>query len=312
MIRSMLSHQRQCRPTGGRLPDFIVVGSPKCGTTSLHRYLSLHPDVHVSRPKELDFFLGEEPVASGSPRKPSQPQQGNWCRGVDWYRSHFLSTKRVCGEISPSYVEDCWLDRVVARMHCIVPRAKLLLLVRQPLARLRSHYLMLRHNAAIAPISFTDFATTEQFASYRRFSHYGSQTKALLEHFPSESILVVESAALDNDRDRTLAKVFSFLGVDPAFRSTAFDQRLFEGGRRRFPSATGARVLRSAPLRLAERLLPFTIYEAVRQITLLPFTVPPPSLELSDAVALRLREEFCAEVDLARRLSGLPLPSLEC
>lgn len=308
----MRSYERQGQPTGGRLPDFIVVGSAKCGTTSLHRYLSLHPDVHVSRPKELDFFVGEEPVASCSPLQPHRPQQGNWWRGVDWYRSHFLSTKRACGEISPSYVEDCWLDRVVARMRCIVPRAKLLLLVRQPLARLRSHYLMLRHNAAIAPISFSDFATAERFASYRRFSHYGSHMKGLLEHFPRESILVVESAALDNDREQTLAKVFSFLGVDPAFRSTAFHQRLFEGGRRRFPSETGTRVLRSTPLRLAERLLPFTIYESVRQIMLLPFTAPPPSLELSDAVASRLREEFRAEVDLARRLSGLPLASLEC
>lgn len=312
MIGGMHGNVRETRPTAGRLPDFIVVGSAKCGTTSLHHYLSLHPDVHVSRPKELDFFVGDEPEGSDPQRRPPGPEWANWWRGVDWYRGHFVTTKRVCGEISPSYVQDTWLRQAVARMRRIVPHAKLLLLVRQPLRRLQSHFLMLRLEATIEPVSFAEFVTAERFAKYRRYSHYGSHLRAWLEHFPRESILIVESAALDEDRDRTLGKVFAFLGVDPEFRSPAFHRRLFEGRRRRFPSALGTRMLRSAPLAAARQLLPFTIYETVRHVALFPFTIPPPSLELPDAVAARLLEELRDEVALARRLSGLPLTSLEC
>jgi len=58
----------------GRLPEFIVVGSAKCGTSSLHYYLDQHPEVHVSRPKELNFFVGDQSPAA---------QWTNWHRGVD-------------------------------------------------------------------------------------------------------------------------------------------------------------------------------------------------------------------------------------
>ena len=55
------------------LPNLIIGGAPKCGTSSLHYYLGLHPDVAKSRPKELNFFVAEL----------------NWELGPDWYASHF-------------------------------------------------------------------------------------------------------------------------------------------------------------------------------------------------------------------------------
>src|SRR6266480_7909195 len=71
----------------GALPNLIVLGAQKCGTSGLHYYLSLHPEVWMSRPKELNFFLEER----------------NWNRGVDWYRRHFDPDARVRGEASPNY-----------------------------------------------------------------------------------------------------------------------------------------------------------------------------------------------------------------
>ena len=59
--------------TAGALPNLIVIGAQKCGTSVLHYYLSLHPEVSMSRPKELNFFIEER----------------NWPRGVDWYKAHF-------------------------------------------------------------------------------------------------------------------------------------------------------------------------------------------------------------------------------
>ena len=55
------------------LPNFIIIGGLKCGTTSIHHYLGLHPDINMSKPKELNFFAVEQ----------------NWDLGLDWYRNRF-------------------------------------------------------------------------------------------------------------------------------------------------------------------------------------------------------------------------------
>ena len=71
----------------GALPNLIVIGAQKCGTSGLHYYLSLHPEISMSRPKELNFFIEER----------------NWPRGVDWYRRHFdaarARSRRVLAEL---------------------------------------------------------------------------------------------------------------------------------------------------------------------------------------------------------------------
>lgn len=64
------------------LPNLVIIGTRKGGTTSLHAYLSLHPQIHMSAMKELSFF--DETI--------------RWNRGMDWYRSHFNSSYPVNGE----------------------------------------------------------------------------------------------------------------------------------------------------------------------------------------------------------------------
>src|SRR6059058_6332030 len=71
----------------GALPNLIVIGAQKCGTSGLHYYLSLHPEVSMSRPKELNFFIVER----------------NWPRGTEWYAAHFEPRAIVRGESSPNY-----------------------------------------------------------------------------------------------------------------------------------------------------------------------------------------------------------------
>ena len=66
------------KKTKENLPNTIVIGAGKCGTTSLHYYLSLHPDIYMSAEKELNFFATER----------------NWRKGIDWYRSNFRTAAR--------------------------------------------------------------------------------------------------------------------------------------------------------------------------------------------------------------------------
>lgn len=288
----------------GRLPDFIVVGSIKCGTTSLHHYLSCHPDVRMSRPKELNFFVG------GDQREGNDPPWGNWWRGEHWYRSHFVTDRRACGEVSPGYILAAHGSLAAKRMRALRPEARLVLIVREPMERLRSHYLMVRRDPRQGAPSFVEFVRDRRFADAVACSDYGSQMARILDHFPRESLLVLESAQLDRNRLETIGQVLRFIGVDPDFRAPDFSRRLFERRRRRFPSRFGERILRSSLIRLSERFLPFTIHEAVKNVVLTPFSVPEPDTALPAEVEEPLRVRFREEADRARRLSGLPLPSL--
>lgn len=113
----------------GRLPDFIVVGATKAGTTSLDQYLAMHPQIHMARPKEPRFFTVGNPSS-------------NYHRGVAWYRGLFRSERLCCGETSPQYTHWPTRSGVVERMHALVPKCRLIYLVREPWARIRSHYYM--------------------------------------------------------------------------------------------------------------------------------------------------------------------------
>jgi hypothetical protein len=103
----------------GALPNLIVVGAQKCGTSGLHFYLGHHPEIAMSSPKELNFFVVER----------------NWSRGLDWYRGHFDPEAAVRGESSPNYTTYPHHLGIPERMHEAVPGAKLIFLVRDPLER---------------------------------------------------------------------------------------------------------------------------------------------------------------------------------
>jgi hypothetical protein len=110
---------------GGALPNRLVIGGLKCGTTSLHHYLSLHPEVSMSRPKELNFFVAEL----------------NWELGSEWYASHFDRDARVRGETSPHYTNLPRFDGVAGRMRELLGAgARIVYMVRDPIERMLSHY----------------------------------------------------------------------------------------------------------------------------------------------------------------------------
>ena len=105
------------------LPNLIVIGGAKCGTTSLHHYLGLHPDIYMSHPKELEFFI----------------EDSGWRRGVPWYETKFPSDKEaIRGEATPIYTRYPVYPGVPARMHSVIPDAKLIYIVRDPMERMMS------------------------------------------------------------------------------------------------------------------------------------------------------------------------------
>jgi hypothetical protein len=192
---------------GGELPNLIVIGGLKCGTTSLHHYLNLHPQIAMSRPKELNFFVAEL----------------NWELGVDWYRSHFDAAAPVRGETSPHYTSRPRFEGVARRMReTLGEEARVVYMVRHPIDRLLSHYL---HNvgSGYEQRELAE-AVADERSAYVQRGLYAFQLEPYLEAFGAERILVVSREELARERDATVSRVFGFAGADPGFTSTEFDR----------------------------------------------------------------------------------------
>jgi Sulfotransferase domain len=186
------------------LPNVVVIGGLKCGTTSLHHYLNLHPEVQMSRPKELNFFVAEL----------------NWNLGHDWYASHFRADAPVRGESSPHYTNRPRFEGVAERMASTVAGTRIVYMVRDPIDRMLSHYL---HNLGSGyderPI---EQALGDPHTAYVDRSRYFFQLEPFLEAFEPDRIMLVSREELLSERASTMRRVFGFLGVDEGFSSEQF------------------------------------------------------------------------------------------
>jgi hypothetical protein len=199
------------RPRGdrshGALPNLIIIGGLKCGTTSLHHYLNLHPEIAMSRPKELNFFVTEL----------------NWPLGREWYAAHFDPAAPVRGESSPHYTNRPSFNGVPGRMRELLGSdVHLVYVVRDPIDRMLSHYL---HNVGggYEDRSLVD-ALSDPESSYVARSRYFFQVEPYLEEFGADRVQIVGREELKADRPGTMRRTFEFLGVDPNFTSDQFER----------------------------------------------------------------------------------------
>jgi len=274
----------------GALPNLIVVGGLKCGTTSLHHYLNLHPQVSMSRPKELNFFVEEL----------------NWELGADWYASHFDTGADVRGETSPHYTNRPRFEGVAERIAATAPDARLVYMVRDPIDRLLSHYV---HNVGGG---YEQRSLREALAgdggAYVDRGRYAFQLEPFLESVGSERMLVVAQDDLHAERDATLRRVFGFLEIEESFTSPEFD-REWETG-----AAKGSggfrlmdRAVRLPGLRALDRnfdRLPERLRWRVERIVHDPDSGRAAKPELPEELRERLAERFAPDVGRLEELTG--------
>jgi Sulfotransferase domain len=217
------------------LPDFMIIGAQKAGTTSLYRYLRAHPDVVVEPGVgEIHFF------------------DNHWDEGEAFYRSHFPRTARmaartktsrvaVTGEKTPYYL---FHPLSPARAAATVPDAKLVALLRNPPDRAASQHKM-NFNMGLETLSFADAIDAEPrrvdatfqaiidgtapsgggpvaLYSYVARGRYAEQLDRWLAHYPREQLLILRSEDLLANPADTYATVLKFLGLD--FHPTEFVQ----------------------------------------------------------------------------------------
>ena len=194
------------------LPDFIIVGAMKAGTTTLADYLRHHSEIYMPE-EELHFF-----DARGG-------YTDRWERGVKWYEKQFESAdpSDICGEKTPTY--SC-LPSVPERIYQVVPDVKIIWILRNPVDRSYSNYWH-AVRAGAEKLSFEEAVKQEDerikeniWKGYVRRSHYINQIDRFLEYFDRESMHFCLFANMKNNLVSLINEVTVFLGagdggVDP-------------------------------------------------------------------------------------------------
>ncbi len=268
------------------LPNFFVIGAGQSGTTSLHHYLGLHPQVQVSEPKEPNFFC--------------RPEDGPWPFGrVDSredYEALFSPGAPARGDCSPSYSQHPLRPGVPDRIADLVPEARLIYLVRDPIDRVVAHYVhdvssVGERRAFVEALGDLD----DPMNPYIVGSSYATQAERFLERFPDEALLIVDSHELRLNREGTLRRIFGFLGVDQRFSSPGFAEELNVGSDKRLHSEGYARARDSRLGELWRRAVPprlrRPISDRARRATAPAVARPRPDGKLRAALAERLRPE---------------------
>lgn len=190
----------------GDLPNFLIIGAMRSGTSSLAHYLRGHPDVFMARNKELHFFTDR------------------FERGLDWYRYQFAGSARypVVGEATPTYMYD---PVAIERMGAVVPDAKLVAVLRNPVDRAYSHYwhqVEKKRESA----SFADAVTAESERltgtcgierrtwAYLEKGRYLAQLTNVCDMYPREALQVVLFEDLRDRPGDVFASLCEFLGVE--------------------------------------------------------------------------------------------------
>jgi hypothetical protein len=277
------------------LPTFFVIGAAKAGTTSLHHYLGQHPQIQMSAVKEPNFFSGSE---NGIPYPAKRVSR------LEDYERLFDPAFEVRGEASPGYSNHPRRRGVPERIAQLVPNARFVYLVRDPIARTVSHYQHLfsigeeRRSLREALADLDD-----PYLPLLCHSRYATQLELYLRRFPEERVLVVDHDELRTERDVTLRKVFEFLAVEPIVAGESFERELLKSSERRVYPSSYARLVEGV-LAPALRWVPRGARQALRhsvERAIWP-ALQPPTLE--DDLRERLRALFAGEVERLRELTG--------
>jgi Sulfotransferase family len=206
------------------LPDFLIIGAPKAGSTALHAALVQHPQLFLSRPKEPKFFLtdGRQPPEheQRGPGDAHSAQEWVWRR--DYYEGLFdvAPPGTLKGESTPFYL---WDVKAHVRMREVIPDVKMIAVLRDPVERAYSNWTHLWSDGLETESDFMTALGLEEervasgyapFWRYRGLGLYGEQIAHLTRIFPREQLHILRYRELVEDPALALDTIADFLGVD--------------------------------------------------------------------------------------------------
>jgi hypothetical protein len=206
------------------LPDFLVIGAMKAGTTSLFHYLRQHPQLAFGQAKEPSLFAFEDsPLVFSGPLDDRLKQVVITDLGA--YKQQYQGVKpgMKLGDVSPIYM---YSERAAARIHECIPHAQLIAILRDPADRAYSNYVHFaregREPAATfeAALEQEEARITANWAPqwhYQKLGFYAAQLKRYMALFPRAQMRFFLYEDLRRDEPGVLHQIFDFLGVDSAF-----------------------------------------------------------------------------------------------
>jgi hypothetical protein len=204
------------RMTSGRrkLPDFLIIGAQRSGTSTLYQYIARHPHVQGAFRKEVHYF------------------DTYYNRGPDWYRANF-PIRGLTGEATPSYLLH---PEVPARVAAMLPNVRLLAILRNPVDRAYSAFhrniRLGRETRAFVDAIRADAGTLE-FA-YRERGIYVEHLEVWLKHFKRDQLLVVGTEEFCGDPWHGLEQVCRFLELPPFPDRQSVDEQMRRWFERRY------------------------------------------------------------------------------
>lgn len=198
-----------------RLPDFIIIGAAKAGTTALYWYLAEHPEVFMSPVKETNFFAWETD-ARGTPVYGNMDLHHFPVRSMSAYEKLFAGAGKAAavGEASPIYLE---CPTSAKRMQALLPAARIICGLRHPVDRAYSDYLMYLRGRGERLDPRRDLVATARWAQpeshWMRVSRYHDSLQRYFDAFPRDRIHVFLFDDLKRDPGGVVRETYRFLDV---------------------------------------------------------------------------------------------------
>lgn len=197
---SPTSPQSTATGAAQRLPDFIIIGAAKSGTSTLTDYFRLHPRICVSRIKEPEFFAVD----------------ATYEKGFEWYHALFEgAADQLCCEASTGYTRWPQYSRAAERMAKAVPHAKLIYLMRHPIDRAYSHYVhrVTKEVYPGQPVRWTFDEHVKNDPMCIDGSRYMDQIDQYLKYYSRDRFLFLFTDELHRNHKSVLSRIWKFLEI---------------------------------------------------------------------------------------------------
>jgi hypothetical protein len=275
-------------------PNVFLIGAMKSGTTSLHQYLAQHPQVFMSTPKEPGYFVEEL----------------TWSQGESWYLDLFegAGRARVIGEGSTEYTKLPTYQGVPERIRDFNPDARFVYLMRDPLARIVSHYW---HNVRVNglnPAKRNIATAVAEDTEYIAYSDYAMQLRPWFQLFGRDRVYCVTFEALSADPESVTREVCDWLGLEGDIPPEVFKGRHnVRPGAIRQPRGLGllSRLAHSAPWSAVSPMVPKSLRRFASSLALKEVR---PSASEAAAVLDQIRPQVRERVHALTTLLGRTFP----
>ncbi len=186
-----------------RMPSFVCVGAPKCATTWLFRCLFEHPGVFIPDFKEINFFT----VCRWGDDYES--------KGIDYYVDLFADAEpeQIVGDFSPNLLQDPFAPE---RLRALLPEARFIVMIRNPIERSRSHYYYVRSRTRFREYSLREILEdpSRDPAGFLSQGLYGEQLELWLDHFPMDQFFVITMEDVRDIPEQVFRRTCEFIGVN--------------------------------------------------------------------------------------------------